>query len=854
MLRPLIRLLALCAAASAAVPVAASAQPLKGTPGSDRLTGTPAADTLRGGRGADALDGRDGPDRLYGGRGADLIVADGLDRVYAGGGDDRVTVRADHVRLRVACGPGRDRLTVRVSSTQSRRAIARRARRCESLVVKRVAAPPEPPHQPLPPVHVAPIAPPPSTGGTAPATSPTPEPNPKPQPEPRPGVEGIPTLGAWSWCHLDVPGECEAEADWLQETGVEKWVVMGAGNVDDPTLDDRKVLAQIAFDHGLRIHWNLDPWTYTDEEAAEIVDAVKDLPGTGGYVIANEPEFSGDDSSPDREEYDDRLHDVLRFRDLARAHDPNPTHILQGVSSAISRYNGNLDVANVSAHGMPYISMNAADDWGIDAFPIGWGNPLYDHAAEVSYPLGKWLAEETVKRGMRAHFVIQAFDLHRLPTVQELREQRDCAVLGMTDGGQPLERQELWLFFGDPMDRSDVTEAMKQPYAGCREPPPPPPPPVKPPLPEPLPPAHVDDGEPADLFVAPSGSDVDNDTCAADRPCRTLSHAYVSAQAGAVVEVAGGTYGDDHIGESGDEKLPEGTKPVTFRNAAGVRPALALLDVRAADVTVRGLEVEKLNLIGPRQTYEDVDANARYEQHPALEHFTGADDVIFRDGRVGAVINDKGALLGENRMTFDNVLFHNAIYNSPTCAWAAGAEGLTIRNSTFRGCAGSDIFFTTYAGGPPHGNITLENNVFEHATQDELDSWHQFSVLVDPSVNDLTNWNVRNNTFETRFYTDLETGSGVWANNIGEWVCFAGMTFRNNVGMKCDESDKEVTPAASSATVTAPFGWTDPATHDFHLEAGSPAIDWADPAYAPATDRDGNPRGTAPDAGAYERP
>jgi hypothetical protein len=68
------------------------------------------------------------------------------------------------------------------------------------------------------------------------------------------------------------------------------------------------------------------------------------------------------------------------------------------------------------------------------------------------------------------------------------------------------------------------------------------------------------------------------------------------------------------------------------------------------------------------------------------------------------------------------------------------------------------------------------------------------------------------------------------------------------VGTPCDESDVEVSPYPSDAGTTAPFGWTP----DLHLTASLPEVDAADPEYAPPTDRDGNPRVGAPDAGAYE--
>ena len=85
------------------------------------------------------------------------------------------------------------------------------------------------------------------------------------------------------------------------------------------------------------------------------------------------------------------------------------------------------------------------------------------------------------------------------------------------------------------------------------------------------------------------------------------------------------------------------------------------------------------------------------------------------------------------------------------------------------------------------------------------------------------------------------------------------MTFRYNVGNKCSATDKAVSPASScgpgscSNPVTAPYGWLNPANHDFHITAGSPAINAGDPTNFPSTDKDGKARNIgAPDAGAYE--
>ncbi len=247
---------------------------------------------------------------------------------------------------------------------------------------------------------------------------------------------------------------------------------MGAGSWDSPTAAQLEQLSRIAAARGIKIHHFIEPTSLTDAQATAIVDAVKDEPGTGGYVIANEPEFWGA-CCPGGSELDDGVPAVVARRNLVRSLDPNTAHVLQGVTGAPSRYNGQLSVANVEAQGGPYIRARGADDWGIDAFPHKWGNTAYDSPQEVTYPLARWLAQQTRAQSMRSHFVIEAFDSAYtggrtwIPTANDVREQRDCAIKGMTDGGQSLATQEVWLFYTDSMPRTTVESALARPYEGC---------------------------------------------------------------------------------------------------------------------------------------------------------------------------------------------------------------------------------------------------------------------------------------------------------------------------------------------------------------------------------------------------
>ena len=181
------------------------------------------------------------------------------------------------------------------------------------------------------------------------------------------------------------------------------------------------------------------------------------------------------------------------------------------------------------------------------------------------------------------------------------------------------------------------------------------------------------------------------------------------------------------------------------------------------------------------------------------------------------------------------------------------AQAITIRNSTFVNCATMSVSMgrgDTY-GMEPYCCVTFVNNVVGHNTDD--DGWHAGANFA-WFVGSLDRVRIVNNTFERGVGMAAEhigegPYSGVIANNVGGgWACLPGITYSGNVGTACGDSDVEVTPYESTVDTTAPFGWTD----ELRLTAGSPAIDAADPEYAPPADRDGNPRVGAPDAGAYE--
>jgi hypothetical protein len=347
----------------------------------------------------------------------------------------------------------------------------------------------------------------------------------------------------------------------------------------------------------------------------------------------------------------------------------------------------------------------------------------------------------------------------------------------------------------------------------------------------------------SDRRVAPGGA---NSGDCLSSPCASLEYAYGRSADGDVVRIEAGTYGP--------QVVPRGSKRITFVGAPG--NTIRKLDNNASNVTFDGLNLDAGG---------GTPSTAVFENHGE----PGGRNMTFMNGRIGNVVDQKGAVLGgpdtpaPMNVVFDNVEFHDVIQKGADvhneCVFSQ-TPGLVIRNSTFRNCATMDLFITLgdWWGQQPYGHVTLENNVFGHSVNGS--GWHYYGLYW--SSYKFESVRVVNNTFENSVILDnIGSGpySGVWANNLGGgWSCLPGVTYRNNVGKSCGPSDKAVNPAVScfppacNPGATAAHRWVDPSAGDFHLRAGSPAIDAGSPEYAPRTDRDGWLRVGTPDAGAYE--
>lgn len=257
------------------------------------------------------------------------------------------------------------------------------------------------------------------------------------------------------------------------------------------------------------------------------------------------------------------------------------------------------------------------------------------------------------------------------------------------------------------------------------------------------------------LLVSAAGNDANPCTQAA--PCRSFARAWAVVQNGGTIDVSG-SFGNQFFSGGYQSAQPCLNKTAGFRGLPGNK-------VRALHFGCGTLTFDGIN----------VDAGATKTQGAAFEN--GGTPFTFRNGSIGNVVDEKGALVDGDGIVFDNVNFHDVVIASAgvhsECVYAIAVPGMTVRNSRFRNCAVMDILFTwpDWWNPPPpaYGDITLEGNTFG----DPVGSCCSVYVgNTGPGGNTLAarerrNWTVRNNFFEDAPFADGAAVGGVYCGNTG---------------------------------------------------------------------------------------
>src|SRR5262249_27892546 len=122
--------------------------------------------------------------------------------------------------------------------------------------------------------------------------------------------------------------------------------------------------------------------------------------------------------------------------------------------------------------------------------------------------------------------------------------------------------------------------------------------------------------------------------------CASMQAAYNAASAGDTINFASGVYPG--------QVLDGGSKAVTFRGRPSAPAGYAVL--RQLQTANHNLTLDGL----------DIDANKQMlsNGHALFENGGGDNDTI-ENSRIGNVIDQKGALVDGDHLTFDNVFFHD---------------------------------------------------------------------------------------------------------------------------------------------------------------------------------------------------
>jgi chitodextrinase len=406
------------------------------------------------------------------------------------------------------------------------------------------------------------------------------------------------------------------------------------------------------------------------------------------------------------------------------------------------------------------------------------------------------------------------------------------------------------------------------------------------------------------LFVVPGGSD--SAACTSSAPCASFDRAYQLAKPGQVVEIAGGTYGNQVIGSrAAMRNLSPGCEPgntgncVVFRPAAGATVTInGVLEGHGSSVWVDGStsggppsdsRTYNIKVTGYADT--EADSAMNYPDHVILEGIDATsfgafnvDTVTLKDMDVGPATITGGCAIRQGRgmenkigfgggvtyvprnVTIDGVLIHDQNGDSgridSDCHFGGlfivTVDGLTIKNSVFSQNVVYNIQIQNFAG-PPPTNVTIENNWFgcpvEWLYTSDTTCDNQPDVQFNASSS-FSNYLIRYNSFAGGL--GQMVGGASYSNvrvlgnaGSGPAACYPGWTFGYNAWDTSGCAPTDVNLGS------LPFVNSKAGSENFTLQSTSKAVDLVTSSgseYLVGSDLAGTarPLGAARDAGATE--
>jgi len=335
-------------------------------------------------------------------------------------------------------------------------------------------------------------------------------------------------------------------------------------------------------------------------------------------------------------------------------------------------------------------------------------------------------------------------------------------------------------------------------------------------------------GKKAVIAVTTAGSDATCRRGFTSKACSTLNRAYALARCGDIVQVAPGSYGDQHIIETAADSGCTGN-PIVIRGASGTRPTIRWISFGRWSGGARSDAPDNLILRGFKVTWGlsmwgDV-------KNVTLDNIDGGSFMIHGGENITVKNSDWGpcgaqAIIGDCRnyypgdgysgqvrivsgtnLRFENNVFHDFVMEPPfTNHWECVAmDSGGLRNVTFRGNRFSNCQTNAIAlgnGGNPAkvaGKWVIENNWFGSCPGGTASGNGPYCLNFTHTPFDAI-ITVRFNSFAPAEYFGCESGCGdpqgrlrVVGNIFGGGeVCIRGAFYRDNLfprpGSGCGEN------------------------------------------------------------------
>ena len=338
-------------------------------------------------------------------------------------------------------------------------------------------------------------------------------------------------------------------------------------------------------------------------------------------------------------------------------------------------------------------------------------------------------------------------------------------------------------------------------------------------------------GSSSDHYVAISGNDADPGTAA--KPWRTIGHAATVAQPGDTMHVLPGTYSETVV------TTASGTATARIRFISDVKwGAQVVGETTEADWQNRGnyIDIVGFDVSGSSPNgIENLGSNVRIIANHVHDVTASC------DSNGGSGINDA------NYTAADDDILANVVHDVRQASSCTAAHGVGIYHSNLRGHVINNLSFA-------NGTVGIQ-------------LWHAANSVI-----------VANNTVFNNAVNGIVIGAGdapggitndftlvvnnISVHNVNYGIQEFGSTgshnqFLNNLVFGNPSGNIALLQGTASGTVTSDAGfvsYTGLWGGDYHLAAGSPAIDFGTNQNAPSTDINGGarPQGKAFDIGAYE--